>query len=146
MNRKYILCRLKKVEGRGMGVNPLPFLYHTPLHIRSTYYFSISLSTYLRSTLRLRWVTLGDPLTLIFRYLSVPPTNTMFILWLVQVRSLCLFPLHIVRSSCPFLLRSQSNPPTHRPRMCSFDLVLNYISLYYLPPYNVGYNIFLHPL
>ena len=135
MSHVYILCRLKKVEGRGMGVNPLPSLYHTPLHIRSTYYFSISLSTYLRSTLRLRWVTLGDPLTLIFRYLFVPP-----------IRSLCLFPLHIVRSSCPFLLRSQSNPPTHRLRMCSFDLVLNYIPPYCLLPYNVGYNIFLHLL
>ena len=135
MNRKYILCRLKKVEGRGMGVNPLHSLCHTPLHIRSTYYFIIYLSTYLRSTLRLRWVTLGDPLTLIFRYLSNPP-----------IRSLCLFPLHIVRSSCPFLLRSQPNPPTHRPRMCSFDLVLIYISPYYLPPYNVDYNISLHPL
>lgn len=135
MNRKYILCRLKKVEGRDMGVNPLPFLYHTPLHIRSTYYFNIYLSTHIQSILRLRWVTLGDPLTLIFRYLSNPP-----------IRSLCLFPLHIVRSFCPFLLRSQPNPPTHRPQMYSFDLVLNYISPYYLPPYNVGYNISLHPL
>ena len=71
MNRKYILCRLKKVEGRGMGVNPLPSSYHPPLHIRSTYYLNIYLSTYLRSTLRLRWVTLSDPLTLLFHYLSV---------------------------------------------------------------------------
>ena len=34
-----------------------------------------------------------------------------------------------------------------RPQMSNFGLVyLNYIPPYYLPPYNVGYNIFLHSL
>ena len=130
MNRKYILCRLKKVEGRGMGVNPLHSLYHTPLHIRSTYYFIIYLSTYLRSTLRLRWVTLGDPLTLIFRYLSVPPSPII---------------LHTtVRSSYTHSPITLHISPFHRSVPPGYYLI--YIFPYYLPPYSVGYNISLHPL
>ena len=80
-----------------MGVNPLPLLYHTPLYIHSTYYLNISLSTYLRSTLRLRWVTLGDP----FLILLSAPSATSFC-------SSYLLPLHTVRSSYPILLHTRA--------------------------------------